>query len=126
MPDITMRGKNLEYQVRESSRAERSRIDVDLDGITVVVPEGRDIDPQEFLKQKEDWVLDKFSEVEDFLSKVPDRKIEFGGTLPIRGEEKDIVEDESGPKIEDGAIRMPPTDNLSDDIESFLREEARS
>ncbi|KXB05496.1 hypothetical protein AKJ50_00775 [candidate division MSBL1 archaeon SCGC-AAA382A13] len=49
MPEAAFGGKRIEYNVRRSERASRSRIDVDLNGVTVVIPKGMDMDPEEFL-----------------------------------------------------------------------------
>ena len=54
---VDIQGEAVAYEVRRSDKASQIRIDAGMDGITLVVPEGRDIDPEEVRLEKGDWVL---------------------------------------------------------------------
>lgn len=130
VPSIELRGKEIEYDVRRSSEASKSRIDVDTSGVTVTIPEGRDLDPDAFLTERQDWVLDKYEEVESFLAKVPDRSFAPGEAIPFLGEDHELTAaDVDAPTIDDGRILVPSDLDagtpIKKAIEELLREEAR-
>ena len=52
-------GETVEYETRQSTEASEPRIDVDIHGVTVVVPETADAQPIELLKENASWVLEK-------------------------------------------------------------------
>jgi len=128
--EITLRGKKIKYNVRRSKRASRSRIDVDLRGITVVIPEDKDLDPEEFLREKKNWVLEKYWKIDDYLSRIPEWNFEEGEKFPYLGNELSIrYSDNKKPKITDKEIIIPEKNNgvssSKETIESLYREKAR-
>ena len=52
-------GQTVEYDVRRSAEATEPRIDVDIHGVKVVVPESDDVRPRELLKENAVWIIDK-------------------------------------------------------------------
>ena len=130
MPEITFDGKRIEYDIRKSERASRSRIDVDLSGVTVVIPEGKNLEPEEFLHEKKDWVLDKQKEIENYWARIPEREFEEGETFPYLGEEYELSFTPGNRfDIVDGRIMIPEEkandSSLKDVIEELYREKAR-
>ena len=57
--EVELLGESVEYELRRSTEASEPRIDVDIHGVTVVVPETADFQPTELLKQNASWVLEK-------------------------------------------------------------------
>lgn len=130
MPEIILDGKKIEYDVRKSSRASRSRIDVDLSGVTVVIPEEKNLEPADFLKEKKDWVLDKNREMEEYWARVPERDLKDGEKFPYLGEDKTIEISKNGRfDVEGGKILIPnekiSNSSVKDEIEKLYREKAR-
>lgn len=131
MPSIELRGNQIDYSVRQSSEASRSRIDVDTSGITVTIPEDQDIDPEAFLTERQDWVLDKHQEVESFLAEIPDRSFSPGESILFQGKEHQITaSDVDSPCIEAGRILLPSQLDagtpIKESIEKLFRSEARA
>lgn len=130
MAETTLQGKTIEYDVRRSSRAKYARIDIDLRGIKVVIPNGKNLDAEHFLHEKEDWVLDKYQEIEDYRARIPDRQLEAGDSLPFLGEEHIIrVSEKYRADIVDGEIHIPAKKlecfSLKEAIERLYRKQAR-
>ena len=49
--DIELLGETVEYDVRRSADASEPRIDVDIHGVTVVVPDSEEIRPADLLTE---------------------------------------------------------------------------
>jgi predicted metal-dependent hydrolase len=104
---VDLRGTTVEYTVRRSSRATKPRIDVDLRGVTVVVPDSRRVSPADLLRRKASWVIEKHREYERYREQVPERRHEAGETLPYLGEPHEVVvEQRSYSVVDDGALRL--------------------
>ena len=84
-------GVEVPYSVRRSDRARRARVDVDLRGVTVVVPRGATVDPEDLLSANAAWVVEKSAEFADRREDVPERRFEAGATFPLRGEPHEVV-----------------------------------
>lgn len=130
MLEAILNGKKIEYKVRRSERASRSRIDVDLNGVTVVIPEGENMDPEEFLHEKRDWVLEKHEEMENYWARIPEREFKEGETFPYLGEEYELrLSSDDKFDVVNGQIIIPEekvsNSSLKDTIEELYREEAR-
>jgi len=89
--ETTLDGVPVRYEVRRSQRATRSRIDVDVRGVRVVVPEGSRTDPERLLSQHAEWVVQKQATFEAYRERVPERRFEAGATFPYRGEPHEVV-----------------------------------
>ncbi len=96
MPEMATRetpllGKTVSYSVRHSSEATEPRIDVDIRGVRVVLPEDSEEDPENILKENAAWVLEKKQKYDTYRKQVPDRKFEIGETFPYQDEPHEIV-----------------------------------
>ena len=88
---IDLLGNPIEFEIRQSSDATEPRIDVDIHGVTVVVPEGDDVQPTELLKENAAWVVDKQRSYDAYREQVPDRTFEAGERFPFLGEDRELV-----------------------------------
>jgi len=57
--EINLFGNPIKYEVRRSPDANEPRIDVDIQAVTVVIPEEEDVQPCELLKEHSAWVVDQ-------------------------------------------------------------------
>ncbi|MFC7071193.1 M48 family metallopeptidase [Halobaculum lipolyticum] len=104
---IDLAGDTVEYTVRESTRAERARIDVGLGGVTVVVPEESGVDPAAVLSNHAEWVRDHAAEAAARRADLPTRRFEPGATFPYLGEPHEVVvETRPYSVVDDGALRL--------------------
>lgn len=130
MPEIDLDGQSIEYECRKSSRASRCRIDMDLGGITVVIPDAMNLGPEELLREKANWVLNKKEQLDRERQKIPDRTLEPGETIPYLDEPHVIrLTHDRSHTIEDGEIRLSESkvgEDLRDAIIELYREEART
>jgi predicted metal-dependent hydrolase len=103
----TLNGVPVTYEVRRSDRARRSRIDVDLRGVCVVVPTGSQTDPESLLAEHADWVLEKDAEYATERARIPERRFEPGATFPYRGAPHEVVvERRSTSVVEADTLRL--------------------
>lgn len=104
---ISLGSESIDYHVTESSEATEPRIDVDIHGITVVMPEGSDIDPAMLIEENRQWVLDKKQKYDRYREQVPDRRFEEGETFPYLGEPHEVaVEQRSSATVSEGKLRL--------------------
>jgi predicted metal-dependent hydrolase len=89
--EIKLQGENVAYEVRQSDEATQPRIDVDLHGVRVVLPEDSTTDPEELLKENPVWVLEKKGKYDAYREQIPDREFEPGEQFPYLGEQYEIV-----------------------------------
>lgn len=105
--EATLLGRNIPYEVRQSDEATEPRIDVDIHGIRVVLPENSTADPEELLSENAAWVIDKKQKYDTYREQAPDRTIEPGETFPYLGEEYEIVvEQRSSSVVGENALRL--------------------
>lgn len=104
---IDLAGETVAYDVRYSSRAERSRIDVGLDGVTVVIPDGAVVDPAEVLRSHAEWVVDREREAAARRTDLPERRFEAGAAFPYLGVDREVAVETRPYSVVDGdAIRL--------------------
>ncbi len=130
MPETEVGGEQVSYSVRTSERARYPRIDVNLSGIEVVVPDGMDLDPEAFLAEKQEWLLEKDAEMQQYRDEVPDRTFEDGATLPFQGKEHMIcVTGVNDHVVRDSLILLDrdavERSTIKDEVEDLYRETAR-
>lgn len=89
--EVELLGDTVEYDVRQSSDATEPRIDVDIHGVTVTVPEAEDTFPVELLQENAVWVVEKKREYDDYRDDIPERNFEEGEMFPYLGEEYEVV-----------------------------------
>lgn len=127
---IDLSGATVEYEVRRSADATRARIDVDVHGVTVVLPEGSRLRATEFLRQKADWVLEKQRTFERYRERVPDRRFEPGESFPYLGSQRElVVEPARRNRLTESTIRLRKSavaqSSVKRALENFYRERAR-
>lgn len=88
---VTLQGENVAYEVRQSDEASEPRIDVDLYGVRVILPEDSTTDPEELLKENAVWVLEKKRKYDAYREQIPDREFKEGEQFPYLGEQYEIV-----------------------------------
>ena len=89
--EIDLIGNTVEYEVRQSPDANEPRIDVDIHGIKVVVPDSETVQPHRVLKENAAWVVDKQHTYDTYREQVPDRTFESGEQFPYLGEDRELV-----------------------------------
>jgi predicted metal-dependent hydrolase len=88
---VTLGTEAIEYEVTESPDATEPRIDVDIHGVTVVLPEGDNTDPERLLHENYRWVLDKREKYERYREQAPERDFEAGETFPYLGAPHEVI-----------------------------------
>lgn len=104
---IDLLGNDVEFEVRNSSEATKPRIDVDIHGVTVVVPDSSEVRPSEVLRENAAWVIEKQRGFEQYREQIPNRTFEAGETFPLLGTERElIIEPARSHEITDASIRL--------------------
>lgn len=125
-----LQGETVTYRLSRSKEATQVRIDAGLEGIRVVVPEGRDVDPETVLKEKASWVLKQRDKYARYRAQMPERRFEEGEAFPVLGKERKIVVTNvlfshvSGEAIYLGQEKVEET-SIKEELERLYREEAR-
>lgn len=127
---IDLLGTEVEFGVRRSAEATKPRIDVDIRGVTVVVPNSAAVRPAEVLRANAAWVVEKRRDFERYREKVPDRTFEAGETFPLLGTERELViEPARSHAITDASIRLREStverSTVERVLENVYRREAR-
>lgn len=100
-------GHSIEYDVTYSSEASKPRLDVDIHGVTVTLPESDSRDPEELLQQNAAWVVEKKREFDAHREKIPERRFEEGETFPYLGEDHEVVvERRPSSSVVDDTLRL--------------------
>jgi len=127
---VDIQGKAVAYQVRRSEKASQIRIDAGLEGIVLVVPKGRDVDPDAVLAEKGDWVLKQKDRYARYRAQMPERRFEEGEAFPVLGTDRTVVVGDalfshiSGEKIYLDRSKVEDT-SIKEELERLYREEAR-
>lgn len=127
---IDLLGNDIEFEVRRSAEATKTRIDVDIHGVTVVVPNSAAVRPAEVLRANAAWVVEKQRGFERYREKIPDRTFEAGETFPLLGTERELViEPARSHTITDTSIRLRKStveqSTVEQVLENVYRREAR-
>lgn len=122
-------GLKINYEVSRSEKASRPRIDHKLGEFTVVIPENEDIEAEEIISRKKNWIAKKRKDFLRFERKIPEREFEEGGEIPVLGEKKKIiVEKAQTNKIDNNIIlaeHLVGRNGIKNELEKILREKAR-
>ncbi len=103
----TLLGKTVSYEARRSTEASEPRIDADIRGIRVVLPEESTEDPEELLAENAAWVIEKKQKYDSFREQAPDREFAVGETFPYHNEPHEIVvEKRSSSDVVDQELRL--------------------
>lgn len=123
-------GETVKYNVRRSSDATKPRIDVDIHGVTVVIPDAADVQPREILRENGAWVMEKQRDFERHRERIPDRTFGAGEMFPLLGTERELViEPARSHTITDDEIRLRKStvkqSTVKRVLENVYRREAR-
>ena len=125
--NIDLLGTNIEYDVRQSGDATEPRIDVDIHGVTVVVPDTDDTRPSELLKENAAWVIDKHRSYESYRDQVPNRRFNAGERFPFLGVDRELVIDSrSKHGVTDETIQLRQSAVDQSSVKTVLRNFYRS
>jgi len=127
---INLLDTRVEFGVRYSSDASKPRIDVDIHGVTVVIPDTADVRPRDVLRENAAWVVEKQRRFERHREQIPDRTFEDGETFPLLGTERELViEPARSHQITDDEIRLRKStveqSTVQQVLENVYRRQAR-
>jgi hypothetical protein len=127
---VELLGESVCFEARRSGDATEPRIDVGMDGIVVVLPEGSTADPETLLTENAAWVLDKRDKYDSYRDQAPERCFERGEQFPYLGESYPIVvERRPSSAVENGAFRLAAhhveQTSIRRALEALYRREAR-
>lgn len=132
MPRVQLEEYTVDYDVRYSDEASKSRIDADIEkGVTVVIPKEskEETSPEGILRNRKRWVKNRIQEFQNFKKEVPDRSYEEGETIKVLGQERTIQLSEQGHKLE-GDIHLDKEKvekaSIKEELEKVLRDEAET
>lgn len=123
-------GETVEYELRRSTDASEPRIDVDIHGVTVVLPECADNQPAELLKENASWVLEKRRVYQRYREEAPERAFEAGEMFPYLGESHElVVEPRQSHTVSNRTIRLRQSaveqSSIKQVLQNFYRSRAR-
>lgn len=120
--EIELLGETIEYELRRSTEASEPRIDVDIHGVTVVLPESGESLPAELLKENASWVLEKRRMYQEYREEAPERTFEAGETFPYLGDpHKLVVEPRQSHAVSDQTIRLRGSAVEQSSVKQVLR-----
>lgn len=120
--EIDLLGHSLEYEVRKSAEASEPRIDVDIHGVAVIVPENDSIQPSELLKENAAWVVDKKQSYDKYRKEIPKRVFEVGESFPFLGEKLELViEPRPTHEVDGDSIRLRKSSVSQSSVKQALK-----
>mgnify|MGYP000138556587 CR=1 FL=1 len=127
---IDLLGNPIEYEVRHSADANEPRIDVDIHGVAVVLPESENARPSRLLKENAAWVVDQQRKYDTYREQVPDRTFEAGESFPFLGQDRELViEPRRKHEVDEDSIRLRKSaveqSSVKRVLENFYRSRAR-
>lgn len=130
MPRIDLGEEEIEYRIRISSEASKSRLDMKLDETVVVLPENANITPEEFLREKKQWLLEKKQKFDEYRERIPERNFEPGEQFPYLNNPHSLEIAGHSNRIENQKIILSKSSvdrkGLKEVLEEFYRSKARS
>ena len=100
--EITLLGEPVTYQVRRSKEAAEPRIDVDIHGVGVVLPEESETDSETLLAENAAWVIERKHKYDSYRDDIPERRFEAGAEFPYFGDPHEVVVEQRSSSIVDG------------------------
>ncbi|QZX99392.1 M48 family metallopeptidase [Halobaculum rubrum] len=128
--EIDLLGESVEYEVRYSPDATEPRLDVDIHGVTVTLPESTESTPTELLQENAVWVTEKKRRYDSFREQIPERRFIEGEDFPYLGEDREvIVERRPSSEVDEETFRLAEhhveDTSLKRALESLYRRKAR-
>ncbi|EMA44252.1 M48 family metallopeptidase [Halococcus saccharolyticus] len=100
-------GEAVNYEVRRSNEAGEPRIDVDIRGVVVILPQESQSNPETLLAENAAWVVEKKRKYDSYRKEVPNRRFEVGATFLYLGTPHEIVvERRSSSAVREGEFRL--------------------
>jgi predicted metal-dependent hydrolase len=131
VPKTQLEEYTVDYQVRYSDKASKTRIDADIEkGITVVIPKEleEDTSPEGILRNRKRWVKNRVQEFQNFKRAIPNRSYEEGETIEVLGQER-TIQISNQHKLEEeihlDKEKVKET-SVKEELEKLLRKEAKS
>jgi Predicted metal-dependent hydrolase len=125
--EVELLGESIEYELQRSKEASEPRIDVDIHGVTVVLPECADNQPTELLKENASWVLEKRRVYQRYREEAPKRTFEAGERFPYLGEDHElVVESRQSHAVSDQTIHLRKSAVAQSSIKQVLQNFYRS
>ncbi len=141
MPQIELNGQTINYNIRESNRAKRISMRVDVNkGLEVVYPKGiNQPSPEDILTQNKAWVLEMIDKLETRLASRFQRQYQQGEIFRYLGDDHNlnIISKTRGQRISVNLtdttldVSLPPnirsndTEAIQIAIEKFYRKQAK-
>jgi predicted metal-dependent hydrolase len=102
-----------------------------MEGITLVIPSGLEIDPDDVMTEKADWVLRQRDRFARYREQMPDRRFEEGERFPVLGDERPIeVAPISESEFTEASIQLSESrvehTSIREELEHLYRETARA
>ena len=88
---VELLGQSVEYELRKSGDATEPRIDVDIHGLTVILPESDETHPEELLRENAVWVLENKEKYDTYREEIPNRTFEECAVFPYLGDNREVV-----------------------------------
>src|SRR5215212_8118215 len=124
----------LPYRIRRSNRALHARIEVDADGVEVVVPRRfplRNVEP--FVREKRPWIERTLRRMRESEAEFPPARLCDGGEVPYVGErlaltvrvERSRSRAHASRRGAGLTVKLGPENSLSHALEAWYRRQAR-
>jgi predicted metal-dependent hydrolase len=128
--EIELLGESVTYELRYSPQASEPRIDVEIRGVTVVLPEHADTQPAELLRENASWVLEKQQMYQTYRDQAPERVFEAGEMFPFLGKpHKLVTEPRQRHAVSEQAICLRQStveqSSVRQALQNFYRRQAR-
>lgn len=123
-------GDTIEYDVQRSREASKPRIDIDIHGVKIVLPDSDETPPAELLKENAVWVIEKKREYDGYREQIPAREFVAGETFQYLGEPFEVVvERRSSSAVIESEFRLAKhhvdQTSIQRALETLYRREAR-
>lgn len=127
---VELLGQSVEYELRQSDDATEPRIDVDIHGVTVVVPDSDEAHPEELLRENAVWVVEKKEKYDTYREKIPEREYDEGAMFPYLGDEHEVVvEQRPSSRVTENTLRLArhhvEDTSIKRGLETLYRRKAR-
>ncbi|PAU79741.1 metal-dependent hydrolase [Halorubrum salipaludis] len=104
---VDLLGESVRYDVRRSDGAAEPRIDVDIHGVTVVIPKFDQTSPEDLLRENAVWVVESKQKYDAYREEIPERNYEEGETFPYLGSEYEVtIERRPSSCVDEGMFRL--------------------
>ncbi len=99
MNKIELLGEEISYVVVHSSKANIPRIDISMNNIKVVLPEGSKKEPEDLLEENAISVLKKKKIFDKYRDQIPDREFKPGEKFLYLGKNRELAIKESAERV---------------------------